>query len=162
MPNYDTTLVLEVCYRFFLFRPLISFALWKHYMYESIYIGCMYSYNPIMRVHKAPNGAHGSEPAVTWFRLLCAHKQNRRTLCVMFEDCMWLLLVLPLLSLLRPLSLLFFPTFSDLIGSGFSHRLQILQIYVPVYGNFHRIKFMDARRIFVFNTMNISLQLLSA
>lgn len=37
----------------------------------------MYSYNLIMRAHKAPNGASlmvRSEPAVTWFRLLCAYK----------------------------------------------------------------------------------------
>lgn len=72
----------EVCYRFFLFRPLILFALWTHI--RRIWTD---PYNPIMRAHKAhkahfiytANGAHGSEPAATLFGstpALCAHKQH--------------------------------------------------------------------------------------
>lgn len=150
----------EVCYRFFLFRPLILFALWTHIRW--IWTD---PYNPIMRAHKA-HKAHlytrQMEPMVLNLLLLCSvqlrlyvhisNTQHWRTLCVMLQGsqcymllagwcccCWW-----------------FFQRFSVLIGSGFSHRSFI-------YGNFHSDRqFMDTRRIFVFAIINISLQLLSA
>lgn len=96
-------------------------------MYTTLYVHCVdiYSYNPIMRVHKT------AKPMVLNLLLfcsrlwLCAHKHNRgeryalcanESICTVyccFCCCCW-----------------FFPMLSDLIGSGFSHRSLL-------YGNFH-------------------------
>ena len=132
MPLHSDTLlsVLEVCYRFFLFRPLILFVLslslplwcWQQ-ANRTLYINCLhvYSHNPIMRAHKTAKPMFLN--LLLFCSRLCAHKQysgEHYALCTERVNMYGVLLLL----------LLVFPMLSDLIGSGFSHRSL-------VYGNFH-------------------------